>query len=199
MTTRLGHPMSKVDHRRATAEHNREAILDATMQVLADHKPLSMAAVASTAGVSRQTLYAHFKSLGDVIEEAARRAVVDSLAAVKEADPEAGPADEALVRMIETSWGRLGSLDTLTRGAAEYLPPGHLHRTHAPLIQVLIDLVARGQADGTFRSDLSTEWLANSYFSLVHGADDFARSQSVERDEVLAMLEKSLLDLFASR
>jgi AcrR family transcriptional regulator len=191
--------MATVDHRRATAEHNREAILEATSQVLAQHKALSMAAVASEAGVSRQTLYAHFKSLGEVVEAAARRAVADSMDAVKEAEPETGPADEALLRLIGASWNRLGSLDLLTRGAAEHLPAGHLHRTHAPLIGILLGLVERGQADGTFRTDLPAPWLANSYFSMVHGADDFARTQKIAREDVLKLLEVSLLDLFTKR
>jgi len=199
MTARLGDQMSTVDHRRATAERNRGAILDATERVLGQRRTLTMAAVATEAGVSRQTLYAHFNALGDVVEEVARRAVADSLAAVRAAEPEAGPADQALVRMIDASWGKLGSLDAIAGGAAEHLPTGHLHRTHSPLIEIILELVQRGQADGTFRTDLPAPWLVNGYFSLVHGADQFARSQDLPRDEVLAMLEKSILGLFTSK
>ena len=57
-----------IDHRRATAERNAAAILDATERLLAQHAPLSMAAIATEAGVSRPTLYAHHKTLGDVVE-----------------------------------------------------------------------------------------------------------------------------------
>ena len=49
-----------VDHRRATAERNVEAILDAAESLLGDGEATSIAAVAGRAGVSRVTVYAHF-------------------------------------------------------------------------------------------------------------------------------------------
>jgi TetR/AcrR family transcriptional repressor of mexCD-oprJ operon len=48
------------DHRRATAERNVTAILDAAAELLSEQGPASIAAVAAQAGVSRVTVYAHF-------------------------------------------------------------------------------------------------------------------------------------------
>ena len=137
-----------------------------------------MAAVASEAGVSRPTLYAHFNTLGAVVEAVAERAVRGSLAAIEAADPAAGPAEEALDRMLAASWGALAHLDTLTRAAAEHLPSDHLHRTHAPLMAHMHALVERGQRDGAFRTDLPADWLVTAFYALVHGADDHAAQPS---------------------
>lgn len=191
--------MATLDHRRATAERNREAILDSTERILGRRNTLSMAALAIEAGISRPTLYAHFRTLGHVVEAAAKRAVKDSLATVRAAETDVGPADEALARMIAASWGKLADFDALARGAAEYLPAGYVHRTHAPLMTVMLELVQRGQAEGTFRTDLPAPWLVQAYYALVHGADEFARAKDLPRDDVLAMLKASVLDLFSSK
>ena len=71
-----------VDHRRATAERNAAAILDATERLLAGGQPLNMRALAAEAGVSRPTLYAHVKSIEAAVEAVVSRAVRDSRAAI---------------------------------------------------------------------------------------------------------------------
>src|SRR5207249_6416905 len=108
-----------VDHRRAVAQRNATAILDATERLLARRASLSIVAIAAEAGVSRPTLYAHYKSIAEIIEAAVGRSVVQSLAAFEEARPGDGPADQALLRMAEASWKQLGRYDALARGAAE--------------------------------------------------------------------------------
>src|SRR5918999_4422716 len=96
-----------VDHRRATAERNVAAILDAIERLARERRPFSMAAIASEAGVSRVTLYAHFDKLPDVIEAAVERGVQAALQALQSANLADGPADDALSRMVDTSWEHL--------------------------------------------------------------------------------------------
>jgi AcrR family transcriptional regulator len=188
-----------VDHRRVTAERNAAAILDAIERLAAQRVALNMVAIAAEAGVSRPTLYAHFKTLGDVVEAAVARAVKDSLAAVEAAQPGAGPADEAMDRMLAASWGHLAGLDALARAIAEHLPADHTHRTHAPLMARMLKLVKRGQRDGVFRTDLPADWLVSMFYALIHGADEHARARRVSRSKALDMLTTSMHDLFAPR
>src|SRR5215207_4984843 len=100
-------PQPTVDHRRATAERNGAAILDAAEGLLARGATLSMAGVAAEAGVSRPTLYAHYPSLAAVVEAAVDRAIAASLVAVEAARPGEGPAGAALLRMLDAAWSRL--------------------------------------------------------------------------------------------
>ncbi|HSC90373.1 MAG TPA: TetR family transcriptional regulator [Gaiellaceae bacterium] len=188
-----------VDHRRAIAERNAAAILDATERLLAERGTLSMAAIASEAGVSRPTLYAHFRTLGDVVEAAVGRVIGASLAAVEAADPDAGPADEALERMLATSWSQLARQDALARVAAEHVPSGHLHRAHAPLMARTRALLERGQREGVFRSDLPADWLVTVFYALVHGADEHARAQGMDRADGLELLSTTIRDVVAPR
>lgn len=90
-----------------------------------------MAAAASEAGASRPTLYAHYKTLAELLEACVARAVNATLDAVEAAELGSGPANEALERLIAASWRRLGGLDTLVRAAAEHFPPRRCTaRTH---------------------------------------------------------------------
>jgi AcrR family transcriptional regulator len=185
-----------VDHRRAAAQRNAAAILDATERLLGERTPLSMVAIAGAAGVSRPTLYAHYKSIAEIVEAAVERSVVASLAAFADARPDDGPADAALLRMAEVSLRQLARYDALARGAAEHLPPGAVHRSHDAMLTPLRALIARGQDAGVFRTDVPGEWLLTMYLALVHGAAEHAAGHDVDRDEVLQLLQGTLIDLF---
>src|SRR4051794_34847241 len=100
-------PPARTELRRADAERNVEAILDAAGELLADRPNASMADVASAAGVVRATLYGHFPSRRELIAAAVDRAVAESTALMDEARIDEGPAGEALQRMIAASWSVL--------------------------------------------------------------------------------------------
>jgi AcrR family transcriptional regulator len=186
-----------VDHRRATAERNAAAILDATERLLARNAGLSMAAVAAEAGVSRPTVYAHYGTMAELIEAAVTRAIDATLTALHDARPEEGPAPEALDRAIVASWRRLSGLEALAGAAAEHLDPGRLQRAHHPLMARLHALVERGQREGAFRSDLPADWLVTVFYALVHAADESARSRRRPRTEALELLTATVHTLIA--
>ena len=190
-------PEPATDHRRATAERNFEGILEATERLLAAGAPLSMVAVAAEAGVSRPTLYAHFASLPEVVEASVERAVAASATAVEAADPGAGPADEALERLIAACWQQLARQEALARASASHVPPERLHRAHARLLTIVRDLLERGQREGVFRDDLPTDWLATTFYALLHAAAEHARSRRAKRAATLAMLTTTVRELFA--
>jgi AcrR family transcriptional regulator len=187
-----------VDHRHATAQRNAVAILDAAERLLGRRAPLSMVAIAAEAGVSRPTLYGHYKSIGEIVEAAVQRSVAASMAAFERAKPQEGPADQALLRMAEASWQQLGRYEALARGAAQHLATGAVHRTHEAMLAPLHALVDRGRRDGTFRTDVSPDWLITLYFALVHGADEHAASHDTDRTQTLPLLQAALIDLFTA-
>jgi TetR/AcrR family transcriptional repressor of mexCD-oprJ operon len=193
----MGRPAA--DHRRATAERNVAAILDATERLLARRTALSMAALATEAGLSRVTLYAHFAGLPQVVEATVERAVAGAMAAIEASDAGAGPADEALERLLAASWAELARQDAIARAAAEHVPPERLRRSHEPLLSALRDLVQRGQRTGAFRADLPADWLVTTFYALLHAAADHARAHRVKRSDALDMLRTTLRDVFSPR
>ena len=100
-------PESATPHpREAVAERNLEAILDGAERLLARHESPTISAVATEAGVSRPTIYAHFPDRQRLLEALVARTVGRVMEAVDSAQPQCGPALEATARVIA---GQLGA------------------------------------------------------------------------------------------
>jgi TetR/AcrR family transcriptional regulator, mexCD-oprJ operon repressor len=188
--------VSVTDHRRATAERNVEAILDGAERLVESGQEVTIAAVAREAGVSRVTVYAHFQGLEQLVEALVERAVSRAVASIEAAEPERGPADEALRRVIAASWDELGRHQGIGRAAATGLTAEAIHRSHETAARRIRQLVERGRKEKAFRTDVPAAWLVASYFALVHGARDEVLVGRMKRDPALDALQATLTDLF---
>jgi AcrR family transcriptional regulator len=190
-------PESVTDHRRAVAQRNLEAILDAAEVLLERRAQASISAVAAEADVSRVTVYAHFPTREQLLEAVVERAVRGATTALDAAEPESGPADEALVRLIEASWRELERHHAIASAAAEQLSPDALRRSHEGGALKIRALVERGRSDGTFRDDVPTDWLVVSFFALIHAAADEVRGGRLKPAKALEALTSTMRDMFA--
>jgi TetR/AcrR family transcriptional regulator, mexCD-oprJ operon repressor len=189
-------PEPATDHRREIAERNIEAILDGAERQLGRGAQASISAVAEEAGVSRVTVYAHFPDRERLIEALVERAVRRATKAVEAAEPDRGPAIDALGRVIEASWEELGRHEEIARAAAAELSSDAMRRTHEAGRRLLRRLVMRGRRQGEFRTDVGTDWLVTSFFALVHAARDEVRSGELQPSQALKPLQVTLTDLF---
>jgi len=142
---------------RSDAVANREAILEAARQLLAE-KGLAaeIREIAERAGVGVGSLYRHFESreglISAVMQAAAEDLVQRLHVAAGQKDPKA-----ALREMIHAAAGlfeRFGVLtEVMLRGQTNELPD---HKTEAlpDLIDLTASVLQRGIEDGSFRSDL---------------------------------------------
>jgi AcrR family transcriptional regulator len=106
------------DARKATAERNVAAIVDAGERLLRSDREPTISAVAAEAGVSRPTVYAHFKDRTAIVEAIVARAVERAMAAVRSARPDEGPPADALERLIAESWEHVAGNQEIARAAA---------------------------------------------------------------------------------
>jgi TetR/AcrR family transcriptional repressor of mexCD-oprJ operon len=190
-------PEASTDHRRATAERNVAAILDAAAALLARGATASTTAVATEAGVSRVTVYAHFPTRDALLEAVAERAVGAAKVALDAAQLEDGTAPEALDRLIAIAWAQLDRHGAIARSVNDQLPPAAMTRAHKALYGPVGALITRGQADGSFRTDLPTSWLVSTYFALMHNCGDEVRADRLTSADAVTVLQKSLRSLFA--
>jgi TetR/AcrR family transcriptional regulator, repressor for lfrA len=79
----------------------RNAILDAAMSVLADNPTASLGDIAAAAAVGRSTLHRYFAERTDLLHALARHVHDLSNAAIEHAEPDCGPAVEALRRVVK--------------------------------------------------------------------------------------------------
>jgi len=187
------------DHRRATAERNVQAILDAAEDLLDQRGQPRVSAVATEAGVSRVTVYAHFPTSEALLEAVVRRAVGRSTVALEEARPDQGPPPEALERVLTAGWQELDRYGAVAEAAATQLSPDALTRTHQSAHERVRELVERGQADGSFRTDLPAAWLVASCFALIHACAGEVRAGRIDPARGLDVLTATVRDLVAHR
>jgi AcrR family transcriptional regulator len=189
-------PAHRVRRRRADAERSVAAILDAAIQVLGERPEASMEDVAVAAGVTRQTVYAHFASRSALLE-----AVVNHFAALTsevvlgpELD-ELAPVD-ALSRFLEASWGLLERYPVLLHLGGEPVTPEADYDTHQPILDRLVRLVRRGQRSGDFDRELSAGWLAAATIALGHAAGEEVRAGRIPAALAGAAFHRSVLRLY---
>jgi len=173
--------------------------LDAAEELLRLHGHANISAVAVQAGVSRVTVYAHFPTWEALLEAAVERAVKHSMAAMANARPDEGPADQALERMLAAGWQYLGRYQAMAKAVAELLTSEAVTRTHQAAFHGIGALLRRGQADGTFRTDLPVDWLVHASIALMHECNDGVRVGRINRDDALRIITTSILDLFTGR
>lgn len=80
----------------------RKAILDAAMTVLAANPSAALGDVAAAAEVGRSTLHRYFAERTDLIHALALHVHALSNAAIERAEPDCGPAVDALRRVVES-------------------------------------------------------------------------------------------------
>jgi AcrR family transcriptional regulator len=183
-------------YQREVAERNVDAILDAAEDLLRSQGQVNISAVAVQAGVSRVTVYAHFPTWQVLLEAAVERAVQRTMAALHAVRPDAGPAVEALDRMIAAAWQHLASYQAMAAAVAEFLSPEAVTRTHRAAHQTIGALAERGQADGSFRTDLPVGWLVTAAIALIHACSDQVRTGQIRQDDAVRILTASVRDLF---
>jgi TetR/AcrR family transcriptional repressor of mexCD-oprJ operon len=191
--------MSAIDHRRATAERNIEAILDAAERLLERGSEPTIVAVAGEAGVSRVTVYAHFATREQLLEAVVERAVRRTSEALDAVEPERGPPPEALGRVIDVGWRDLDRNGAIAQAASELLTPEALRRTHQAAHRRIRKLVDRGRRSGDFRTDVPAEWLVTSFHALIHAAGDEVRAGRMRAGPALGALRRTMHDLFSRR
>jgi TetR/AcrR family transcriptional repressor of mexCD-oprJ operon len=178
------------------AGRNAEAILDAAEELLELEGHATISAVAAQAGVSRVTVYAHYPTWDALLEAAVERAVGRTMMALESARPADGPPVQALERMLTAAWQHLARYGAMARAVAETLSPAAVARTHQAVHHTVGALLERGQADGSFRTDVPATWLVTACIALIHACSESVRAGQIDEHDAARILRTSVRDLF---
>jgi TetR/AcrR family transcriptional regulator, mexCD-oprJ operon repressor len=161
--------------RRADARHNAQRIVDAAIHCLSEDHRATVGEIAATAGVGRVTLYGHFPSRSALVEAALTQVLEAGDTTLGALDVDGDPV-ESLVAVIGSSWQLTAQAGSVLEAAREELPAGRIQDLHAKLALRVEELIKRGQATGSFRTDLPASWLVSTLHHLMKGvASDVAR------------------------
>ncbi|MEV0807225.1 TetR family transcriptional regulator [Micromonospora sp. NPDC050200] len=182
--------------RRMRAEGRRSvvAILDAAIRILGERRPhASMDEVASMAGVSRQTVYAHFPSRDALLGAVARRITAQVVAAMDAAHLDQGPAVEALLRLLDVNWRAFEQLPLLST-----IPETDAVELHVPVFERLERLIRRGQRAGEFDPAVTPAWLIAATVALGHAAGNEVAAGRMSAAAAEAALRVSVLRVYGA-
>ncbi|MEU5944656.1 TetR/AcrR family transcriptional regulator [Micromonospora sp. NPDC047465] len=186
--------MTSSPKRRADALRSRAAVLDAAVRLLSAHPDASVEAVASAAGVTRQTVYAHFSSRQQLLAAVLDRVTEEVVAAMDAADTDTGPAADALLRMLDVSAREAGKYRGLLQAiSAVPVSPQADQERHAPVVDRLRRVVRRGQEAGEFDDRLPADWFVAVVVKLGHAASEEADAGRMSEADATAALRTSLL------
>lgn len=170
------------------------AILQAAINVLNAEPDASVEDIARAAGVSRQTVYAHFPSREALLGAVTERATAEAIAAFEAAGPGDAPPAKALMQLLEAGWQASARYPFLW-----HLPPvsgdEDIHR-HGPVVERLQDIIRRGQDSGDFDRSTPPSWLVTAALALGRAAEDEVKAGRMTIDEATTAVHHSFLRLF---
>ena len=156
---------------RSDSLRNRERLIAAAKDILGQGGPdASLDAVARHAGLGIGTLYRHFPTrealfLAVYASEVAQTAdIATELEAARDGLEALRGLLHAMVSLVETKRGLIGALEVAMAEAAK----AQYSEASAPLSVAMGRLVARAQADGTVRMDVTTQEIVSTVVALCY-------------------------------
>ncbi|MFI7638860.1 TetR/AcrR family transcriptional regulator [Nonomuraea sp. NPDC049400] len=186
-----------VPARRADAERNIAAILEAGARLLSADPTASVADVAKAAGVGRVTLYGHFPSREALVDAVLDHAVDVAETVLADESIDTAPAPEAMAGLLRSSWELLDRHRRLFLAADRVLATERIREHHDRPLRRVERLIARGQHDGDFRTDLPLAWLVTTFFSIIHSAAQEREAGRLAPEESEQVLITTMLSLLA--
>ena len=180
---------------RADARRNIAAILDAATECLARDPEMSIAGIATAAGVGRITLYGHFSTRAELVDAVLTRTIEQADAILDATDISGDPAD-AVARLVAASWQIVHRFSNILLAAHRELPADRIRGVHDPILRRVQSLIDRGQQAGTFRRDLPRQWLITTAFSLMHAAAEDAAAGRINPDDAPGLITATVLSAF---
>jgi AcrR family transcriptional regulator len=184
--------------RRSDAKRSIDAIVSGARTLLGRRFDASMEEIAAVAGVSRQTVYAHFPSRDALIAAVINAERAEGLAAVDAAHLDSVPPVDALRRFLDISWQIVERCPLVLDPTLARTPGPDGADPHGPVTVLLERIIRRGKRCGDFDAAFPAGWLAAATLGLGHTAAEQVAAGKLSIAKAATMLEKSVLRLYGA-
>ncbi|MEV0407566.1 TetR/AcrR family transcriptional regulator [Actinoallomurus sp. NPDC050550] len=185
--------------RRSDAERSAAAVLDAAVQVLGRHPDAKVEQVAEAAGVTRQTVYAHYPSRPLLVAAVVDRITAEAVAALDAADAAGGTVTDALLGWLDVAWRLFDQYPLLLHSSVTAIGEADSDRLHLPVVERLERLIRSGQDAGEFDRALDPAWLVSATVALGHAAGGEVAAGRMTTERTAAALRQSILRVYGVR
>jgi AcrR family transcriptional regulator len=166
--------------------------LDAAVALLGRQPDASMDDIAAAAGVSRQTIYAHYSSRDALLRAVTQHITAEVARGFDGLDLDSGSAVEALARWVDAGWTLLDRYPVLLTPAI-VAPDGDEQERHQPVTGGLIRLLERGRHSREFDRAMPTTWYLAAVIGLGHSAAQEVIAGRMTQTEAGAAFRESVL------
>lgn len=184
--------------RRSDARRSIDAVLNAARIVLGERPEASMEEIATTANVTRQTVYAHFPSRDALIAALIEAAAAEYGALLDAAGLDTAPPADALAQFLDAGWRFLRRYPLLLDPTATRIHRPKSNDPHDVVPPRLERLIQRGQRTGDFDRSPPATWLAAAVIGLQHAAAAEVADGRLTSPEAAALCLESTLRLCVS-
>jgi len=152
--------------------------------------------IARAAGVSRQTVYAHFPSREALIDAVIQQASTEFTGLFDGLDLDQAPPAQALTRLLDAGWQVAARYPFLWLQPA--VDPGRDASRHAPVLDRMLDIVRRGQASGDFDNTVPAHWLLSACLALGRATEDEVKAGRMTIEQATQAMHQSVLRLLGA-
>ena len=184
------HKQPRIDARR-----NREAVIDASLELLARQPNATMGAIAELSGIGRTTLYRHFPSREDLVRALFERVVAEAREVTTRVSERDAPAGEIL-RDLGPAIIRIGRRFQFLEGLRS-LGDAVIEESVIDPDQPLRAYFAEAQERGEVRGDVPVQWILSSMNGLAMTAMVDLSAGRLGEDEAGELLGATLARAFA--
>lgn len=168
----------------------REAILEAAFQTFSRQPTASLADVAKHAGVGRATLHRHFKSRELLMVALARTATEELDEAVDTATADAISHTDGLKKALGAMIPLADRQWFLAHEPIDLDP--EIAKSYKTGLDELATSIEEAKAEGTFRKDIPTVWIVETYENLVYAAWTMVRDGHATPDQASDLAWRTL-------
>lgn len=177
---------------------NREAIVNAAIEILGYNPGASLGEIANRAGVGRATLHRYFSSRDDLINEILMSSISDTNEAIASVDTTGLSAREELLRILEAVVP-LGDRFHLVSSIA----PGHqssaVNEAYKQQLKAVEEFVERMKTEEVFAHEVPTSWIVMVIDSLTYTAWWAVNDGFIAPREVAHLTYRTLLNGVAAK
>ncbi|HEY3951828.1 MAG TPA: TetR/AcrR family transcriptional regulator [Streptosporangiaceae bacterium] len=192
----MAEPQARRRRQRSDARQSIAAVVDAAIQTLAGRPDASMDEIARAAGVSRQTVYAHFPTRDALIDAVIEHASTEFTALLDSVDLDRDPPAQALTRLLDAGWQVAARYPFLWLQPA--VDPGRDASRHASVLDRMLAIVRRGQASGDFDASVPAHWLLSASLALGRATEDEVKAGRMTIEQATRAVHQGVLRLLGT-
>lgn len=177
-----------------SSQKNRteQAILNAASKVWAYNRTASLPQIAEAAGVGRTTLHRYFPEREMLLKAAVQYSLQAINCSVVDAQPAMGTPSQALERVITALVANSELITFVFSGQSLSVQETSSKDEKTTDRDPIIELIKRGQTEGVFSKDVTSEWIQQVIWAIIYTAFEQVNKGAIDKYQLVTIIITTL-------